>query len=101
MQLYRVQTRLLGWDHRWFYLEHSFLNQSDRCVAIGVTRAGLRSEGRWVPADDVANRVHPGALSPAIPRHVHDWISVEDAMFRHGQRERELRRRDPGYRAAG
>lgn len=85
MQNYGVRTRLLGWDQRWFYLEHSFADEQNRCAAVGVTRAGLRSQGSWVHADAVANQVHPGAESPTIPRHVFDWIELEEAMFRHGQ----------------
>lgn len=101
MQHYRVLTRLLGWDHRWFYLEHAFVDQADRCVAIGVARAGLRNGGRWVPADEVATRVHPGALSPTMPDHVHDWINVEEAMFRHGRREPVAGRRGTNVGTAG
>lgn len=100
-QEYCVQTRLLGWDHRWFYLEHGFLDKRHRCVAIGVTRAGLRHGNSWVHADEVANYVHPGARSPVIPSHVHDWISLEEQMFRHGESGRKIRSRRARYRTAG
>ena len=90
LQLYRVHTHLLGWDHRWFYLEHTFKDQHGRCVAVGVTRAGLRNGDEWVHADEVVASVHPGARSPAIPQHVHDWIELEEAMFRHGAGRRRL-----------
>ncbi len=98
LQVYRVHTRLLGWDQRWFYLEHSFKDNRDRCVAVGVTRAGLRSQNDWVHADEVVNSVHPGARSPAIPKHIHDWISLEEAMFRHGADRRQIRSRPANYR---
>lgn len=84
LQRYRVRTRLLGWDNRWFYLEHCFAGRRNRCVAIGVTRAALRDGNTWVHADDVANVVHPGAVSPIIPPHVHDWMHLEEQMFRYG-----------------
>lgn len=98
LQLYRVRTRLLGWDERWFYLEHSFKDSRDRCVAVGVTRAGLRSDDDWVHTDKVVNSVHPGARSPAIPEHIHDWINLEEAMFRHGSGRRPIRPRPVDYR---
>lgn len=85
LQHYSVRTRLLGWDHRWFYLEHSFVDQRERCIAVGVTRAGLRNNGHWVPAHEVAERVSPGAESPVIPTHVRDWVALEEVMFRHGK----------------
>lgn len=93
LQLYRVRTRLLGWDERWFYLEHSFKDGRGRCVAVGVTRAGLRNDDDWVHTDEVVNSVQPGARSPAIPEHIHDWISLEEAMFRHGSDRRKIRPR--------
>ncbi|MBT8065816.1 MAG: thioesterase family protein [Gammaproteobacteria bacterium] len=98
LQLYRVRTRLLGWDERWFYLEHSFKDSRGRCVAVGVTRAGLRSDDDWVHTDDVVNSVQPGARSPAIPEHIHDWVSLEEAMFRHGSGRRKLRPRPAKFR---
>ena len=98
LQHYHVRTRLLGWDHRWFYLEHCFLDKRDRCVAVGVTRAGLRNPHGWVHADEVAERVHPGARSPAIPAHVKDWMEVEEQMFRHGADSHPLRTEQSSYR---
>ena len=93
-QHYHVRTRLLGWDHRWFYTEHCFFDRRDRCVAVGVTRAGLRNGSAWVHADEVVNQVHPGASSPEIPAHVRDWIELDNAMYRHGE-ERVVREIDP------
>lgn len=87
LQCYRVRTRLLGWDHRWFHLEHAFIDSSGRCVAIGVTRAALRSRSSWVHARDVAETVSPGAVSPAIPGYVTEWLGLEEEMFRSGERE--------------
>lgn len=43
-----VETRLLGWDHRWTYLEHRVTKDSGRTVAIGIAKAGFRTQGRWV-----------------------------------------------------
>jgi acyl-CoA thioesterase FadM len=82
MQRYRVRTRLLGWDRRWFYLEHAFIDARERCVAKGVTRAALRASGAWVDAHEIAELVHPGAESPEIPAWVTDWMALEDAMYR-------------------
>lgn len=87
LQCYRVRTRLLGWDHRWFYLEHVFMDSGDRCVAVGVTRAAMRSGSSWVHAHDVAETVSPGAESPAIPAYVTEWLGLEDEMFRSGERQ--------------
>jgi acyl-CoA thioesterase FadM len=100
LQVYNVRTRLLGWDHRWFYLEHSFMDTHGRCVAVGVTRAGLRSSDDWVHADEVVNSVHPGACSPKIPAHIREWIDLEEAMFRHGAGRRPIDPPPAKYRRA-
>jgi len=88
MQRYRVRTRLLGWDERWFYHEHAFIDASERYVAVGVTRAALRGGGRWVRTERVAAQVAPGAMSPPVPRHVRHWIDLEEEMFRFGSEDR-------------
>lgn len=87
LQYYRVRTRLLGWDHRWFYLEHAFIDGRERCVAVGVTRAAMRSRCSWIDAHEVAETVSPGAESPAVPGYVTAWLGLEDEMFRSGERE--------------
>lgn len=84
LQTFRVRTRLLGWDHRWFFLEHVFLDRKGRCVAKGISRAALRSEGAWVCTTRVAQGVHPDAIqSPELPDHVPEWLRLEERMFRH------------------
>ncbi|MEL6868332.1 MAG: thioesterase family protein [Pseudomonadota bacterium] len=92
-QRYSVHTRLLGWDTRWFYLEHSFRDRIGRCVAVGVTRAGLRRSGQWVPADEVMHFVEPGTTSPLLPAHILDWNELEEQVYRHGAGRRQLPQR--------
>lgn len=99
-QEYKVQTRLLGWDQRWFYLEHSFRDNRDRCVAVGVTRAGLRNSNDWVHSDEVMDSVQPGAISPALPEHILDWNGLEEQVFRHGAGRRLLSSHTARYRRA-
>ena len=83
LQRYEVRTRLLGWDERWFYLEHTFVHARMRSVAVGITRAGLRRNGQWVPATEVAEAVYPGATPPTMPGHVKDWTELEEAICLH------------------
>jgi acyl-CoA thioesterase FadM len=85
-QPYRVHSRLLCWDDRWFFLEHVFTDRKDRHVAVGITRAALRKNGNWVPTGEVVDEVHPGAESPRIPRYVREWVALEDKMYRRGSR---------------
>lgn len=100
LQEYRVHTRLLGWDKRWFYLEHSFRDSRDRCVAVGVTRAGLRNRDDWVHSDEVMDNVEPGAHSPPLPAHIIEWNGLEEQVYRHGAGRRLLRSETTKFRRA-
>ncbi|MDZ7768826.1 MAG: acyl-CoA thioesterase [Woeseiaceae bacterium] len=82
LQVYRVRTRLLHWDRRWFYLEHAFIDKSGRCVAAGVTRAGIRGNGNWVPAVQVVAAVGADADPPPVaPPYLRTWLKLEDELF--------------------
>lgn len=80
-QLYRVRTRLLYWDDRWFFLEHAFIDAADRCVAVGVTRAAMRGAGEWIPTGRIVEAVRPGAEPPAPPAYLRDWLEIEERVF--------------------
>ena len=80
MQRYDVRSRLLCWDKRWFYLEHSFLDTDSQLIAVGVSRAGLRGKRSWVPAAKVAESVSPDAFSPAFPDYLTRWLRIEKEM---------------------
>ncbi|MEL7022870.1 MAG: thioesterase family protein [Pseudomonadota bacterium] len=82
-QRYEVLTRLLGWDDRWFYIEHTFVDRRGRRIAVGITRAGLREKNGWVAAQQVADAVETNAISPTLPAHVMDWAAFENAICRH------------------
>ena len=42
---YEVRTRLLCWDQRWFYFEHTFVTLDGCTIAVGASRAALREQG--------------------------------------------------------
>ncbi len=78
---YRVVSRLLCWDERWFYLEHVFVDGRDRVLAVGMSRAAFRGDGRWVQTKEVIDCVDPGVTSIPIPAYVTDWMAAEEALF--------------------
>ncbi len=79
-QRYRVTTRLISWDSRWFYLEHGFLDEADRCIAVGVSRAAIRSHKGWVRTGDVMALVDPQAKPAVVPDYLRDLGDAETAM---------------------
>ncbi len=80
LQRYRVTTRLVTWDKRWFYLEHGFLDEADRCIAVGVSRAAIRSRKGWVHTCEVMALVDPQAKQAAVPEYVRSLGKAEEAM---------------------
>lgn len=85
-QRYRVRTRLLTWDERWWYLEHCFFDLRGNQVATGVSRAALRSDDNWVPTAQIIELVHPGAIAPPAPEYLHNWLHAEHEMWDHSLR---------------
>ena len=84
-QRYEVATRLLCWDNRWFYFEHSFIDSNGRSVAVGFSQAAIRDGRQWVCADQVAGEVAPGHASEIMPTYLQDWLNLDKAMFCHAQ----------------
>lgn len=76
---FRVTSRVLGWDDKWFYIEHVLDRHDGSLAAIGHSRTLLRAK---------SGAVHPSALlalmgmedrqSPALPEFVQQWRAAED-----------------------
>ena len=82
-ECYSVRTRLLYWDSRWWYLEHVFIDRGGRQVAVGVSKAGIRSGREWVPTEAMVLELAPGANAPEAPPYLSRWIDIEDELLTH------------------
>jgi len=80
LEAYTVTTRLLGWDNRWFFIEHHFRTSKGRTAAVAISRAALRKSGGWVAPEKVAHAVIPGTPSPPLPAAVHRWIEADKLL---------------------
>ncbi|KAB7624072.1 thioesterase family protein [Alkalilimnicola sp. S0819] len=80
LQAYSVHTRLLGWDERWFFIEHRFENAEGQLVSVAISRAALRGKGQWVDTAEMAGAVIPGTPSPALPAAVREWLAADELM---------------------
>lgn len=78
---YALRTRILGWDRRFFYIEHRFENSKGRLVALGTARAAIadRASRSLVPADHVAAD-HGQSKSPPLPFFVRTWNESDSQM---------------------
>jgi acyl-CoA thioesterase FadM len=74
-----METRLLGWDSRWTYLEHRVTTPSGRPVALALAKAGFRAKGRWIDPDDLRAQL-PYPLSPLVlPARALALLAFDDA----------------------
>lgn len=74
-----IRTRVLGWDDKWFYLEHVVERQGNHC-ATGIARVLMRRRGGNVAPSEFLELLHARELaSPPLPAFVTAWIDAENA----------------------
>lgn len=77
-----VRTRFLGYDERWFYIEHYFESKG-ALIASSIVKAIFTKNGKSVPAMDFLKEFAPDSDFSAykkLPPYVHDWIKMEGTM---------------------
>lgn len=67
-----MQSRLLGWDHRFVYIEQSMWTRDGTCANHGIFRTALVGKGKMVPTDDILRELGVEDTSPALP----DWVAA-------------------------
>jgi len=74
-QTFEIRTRLIGWDHKWGFVEHRFVRK-DRVLGVVAIRGVFKGPGGPVdPGVFLAGLAH-AAPSPALP----EWAN----QFHHG-----------------
>jgi acyl-CoA thioesterase FadM len=63
---YRLSTRIVGWDNRWFYMEQVFTG-SEGVVAVSWVKAALRDKKGAVKPQQLMDAVRSGVVSPPLP----------------------------------
>ena len=76
---FRLTTRVLCWDDRWFYFQHEVATERG-VAALGLSRALLREADRSVPPEEVLATIGSGTASPPMPRIVAEWLSLDEAL---------------------
>lgn len=77
----RLRTALLGWDDRWFYLEHIVSTAGGKVVAQGLAKAAFRGRSGWVPTACVREAVGHPALEMELPARVLSWQNADALLF--------------------
>ena len=76
---FAVRSRVLGWDDKWFYIEHLIERKDGSLAAVGTVRTLLRSGGRNVEPRELMELMNvPELQSPPLPPFVEQWRRAED-----------------------
>ena len=81
-QSFDIQSRLLGWDRRWIFLEHRFV-RGGRVVGVVGMRALFKGRGGTLdPGELLGELGAPGgiAASPELPEWLLQWNRANDAL---------------------
>ena len=75
-----MQTRLIGWDHRFTYIEQSMWKSNGECSSQIVLRTAITDRNGLVATDRVAEALGVDMSSaPELPEWVAKWIDAEAA----------------------
>lgn len=73
-----MASRLIGWDARFVYMDHSFWQDGACTSHLMVRQAIVRRGARgMVPPSDVLDHLAPGIASPELPNWLKAWIAAE------------------------
>ncbi|MCV6593209.1 MAG: acyl-CoA thioesterase [Silicimonas sp.] len=75
-QRYRMQTRMLGYDGRFFYVEQSMW-QGETCMNQMVMRAATRQGGKTILPPDFLAAMGLPVEAPELPHWVQAWIEAD------------------------
>ena len=63
---FQLTSRLVCWDERWFYVEHTFTGRQG-LAAVGWVKGALRNAQGSVRPQSAIECVDPAAVSPPMP----------------------------------
>lgn len=72
---FTLESRLVCWDERWFYIEQTFTGR-EGLVAVGWVKGLLRNSGGNLAPQRVLEKVAPGLLSPPMPEAIATWNEI-------------------------
>lgn len=75
-QKYRLHTKVIGWDEKWFYIEQRF-ERRNRTIAVGLVKALFRGNHRNITPEQCLKLIHVNIDPPTLPEKVLRWLSME------------------------
>ncbi|MGN6670342.1 MAG: thioesterase family protein [Candidatus Nucleicultricaceae bacterium] len=74
-----LRTRFVGYDDKWFYMEHHF-ESGDQLIACSIVKATFTKGGKSMRTEDVFKQFipdHEYKKYATVPSYIHDWIQME------------------------
>lgn len=80
LEPFTLETRLVAWDERWFFIEQTFRRQDGQTAVRGLVRGMARDPAGLVPPERLLGLTGraPGT-SPPMPEEFQRWIATCDA----------------------
>ena len=75
-QKYRLHTKVIGWDEKWFYIEQRF-ERKNRTIAVGLVKALFRGPRRNISPEATLKLIGVNIDPPNMPDKVLKWLSME------------------------
>jgi acyl-CoA thioesterase FadM len=75
-QRYRLHTKVIGWDEKWFYIEQRF-ERRNRTIAVGMVKALFRGKGRNITPERTLRLINVNIDPPQMPDRILKWLSME------------------------
>ena len=64
-QTYQLTTQIIGWDDKWFYIEHVF-KRHNKVIAVGLIQGLLRGRKGNIPPQHIINELGHDLSSPEL-----------------------------------
>ncbi len=74
-----MRSRVIGWDHRFMYLEQSMWKSDGDCASHAVFRTAVTSAAGMIAPARVMDLLGQPSVSPELPDWVAKWVEAEDA----------------------
>lgn len=87
---YVLETRLLGWDDKWFFVEHRFVSKGRVCAVVVVRFLMVTRKGPRPRPVEVLDMLGEATVSPTLPEWVAQWSHAQDQLSAQLKREAAL-----------
>ena len=74
---FELRSRLLGWDHRFLYIEQSMWRSDGECANNALYRSAITGPNGIVPPVQMARALGLDEASPDLPAWVQAWIAAD------------------------